>query len=125
MDSHGGTYQAAHDDLAFTRSTRWSSWNAFPSNFRDLGCLLDTSDWSGGGSCSSPGWTDAATASSADWFARLHDLIERLVELSRHLEWTLEDEVEQLTRFWGWTSIELRLCQESGWNQVVAEEEPD
>lgn len=81
----GVTNQASNYDLAFTSAT-WASWGSLRGNLASLCCLLDTvGGCDVGGLC---GASSIATTSATDRSAAGggEDLIERLVELSRHLD---------------------------------------
>lgn len=79
------TYQVAHDDLGSANSrsisvgcSSLSCWGPSP------GALLDSSDWGFGDS--SIGWSSTASTTSCSVLAGAEDLIQRLIEFSRHFD---------------------------------------
>lgn len=82
------TYQIANLDSAITSCSRRAGWDSLHGPFHRLCILLDTSNGSGSSSSAARlASTTASTSLASDDRALVggEDLIERLVELSRHL----------------------------------------
>lgn len=87
------TYQTADDNLALSSQSRSSDRgdSCSPRSPRYLSLLGDTADGSGGRSLRSGGGSGAtrtrgAAVTATSWLGVLHDLVERLVELARHVD---------------------------------------
>lgn len=88
-------YQSAHHDLALTRYSCRSSGRTLSCWLRTLGVLLHSSDRSSAGSgLRATTATTRITAASITLPTAAEDLIERLVELARHVDY-----VRSLDRF--------------------------